>query len=131
MTAEELLKKHIQEADAILQIDGIHCVGISKDSEGNLFRAAFSHNENTEMLVSNPLLKDCKIVYEELPVDDVLRFPLNETKEYGKDYNRYRPMLGGISICLEDDEYIRYGTLSSFVKSKAPGDNNYYILSNI
>ncbi len=126
MTYEELLKQHESEYEAILQIEGVHGVGIGRDKNGNLCRKVFSHLKDTEMLKKNPLLQDCEIVYEKQPGYEAFQ----EEAALNDDHGRYRPMLSGIQLYLNDGFNGWFGTLGAFVKSRDPLDSDTYILSN-
>lgn len=129
MNTEELLKKHEMEYEAILDIEGVHAVAIGRNKYGELCRRVFTHSEDINLLSNNHLLKDCEIIFEEPPIDDVLRIPKSEIKAT-EDYGRYRPMIAGIQLAVNKNDTVYFATLGAFVKSNDPQDDCVYILSN-
>lgn len=133
MTFEELRLKNAAEYADILQIEGVHAVGIGMNDAGEYVRSIYVHNPELVANIQNTLLEDSEIIFEAEPVSDVLRFPKNlvtKLSALSDDEGRYRPVLGGVQIYLEDDNDAWVGTLSCFVKSQDKQDDYIYMLSN-
>ena len=113
---EELRARLERDGLTIMEIPGVHSVGIGKDGDGRPVLRVHAHGTEVRVLSDYDILKGCEIANDPEPVADVLRIAKGSvTCPADSDMGRYRPMLGGIQITLHDEEYEYYGTLGCFV----------------
>ncbi len=127
----ELLKERYEEE--ILSMDGIYAVGIGMEKETGREYELKVYAEKTPGISHINRIQEMNFPYqlivEPAPEKDILY--IKDINAFTEDQGRYRPLLGGIQLYLQNEKSAWLGTLGAFVKSKRSGDNSLYLLSNL
>lgn len=139
MGYEEMKALQEKYEKEILSSGGIHGIGIGRrknggDGGGELAFLIYAESQSAvDTLRGKNLLSDipapCEYIVEPPFKTDILY--VDGDNLVSQDQGRYRPLMGGIQIYLRNGSSSWMGTLGTFVKSQAAGDNNLYMLSNL
>lgn len=139
MTFVELKDLQPEYEKEIFSVNGVYGIGIGRknvnENSGNDFLyIIYSVNQSAEhelqkanIFSENPV--PYRVVTEPQLKYDILY--INDSDIISSDQGRYRPLIGGIQLYLQNNKYAWMGTLGTFVMSKNVDDKNLYLLSNL
>jgi Trypsin len=140
---KEISKVKSKHSNNILSYEGVHSVGIGykivngkKTSELAILvfvtnKKSLGELDKSQIIppkinsVPTDIIEMAPLQYLVLPADEAKDTPSNQ------DHGRYRPLVGGIQLYLNDNTGAWYGTLGTFVKSQDNKDDSMYLLSNL
>jgi endonuclease G len=140
---KKFLKVKSKHNNNILSYEGVNSVGIGykivngkKTSELAILvfvtsKKPLSGLDKSQIIpqkidsVPTDIIEMAPLQYLVLPADETKDTPSNQ------DHGRYRPLVGGIQLYLNDKTGAWYGTLGTFVKSQDNEDQSMYLLSNL
>lgn len=139
MTFDELKDLQSKYEKDIFSVKGVHGIGIGRKNgnENNNAEFIFIIYVENQSVISE--FKKANIFSENsIPYQLITEPPLkpdilyiNDDNIISSDQGRYRPLIGGIQLYLQNNKYAWIGTLGTFVKSNNVTDKNLYILSNL
>ena len=139
MTFEELKDLQSKYKKDIFSVKGVYGVGIGRNNVNENSANDFSFIIYTDdKSVENELQKanifsensvPYRVVVEQQLKHDVLY--INDNDIIYSDQGRYRPLIGGIQLYLQNNKSAWLGTLGTFVVSRNADDKNLYMLSNL
>lgn len=133
MTWEESkAAKETYEKD-LLSIEGVYAVGIGESTEEKGGYEIYIYTEKKQYAekIVNTLDMEAPYRIWEGPAFQPDILYVKDLDALSSDEGRYRPMIGGIQLFLQDNTGAWLGTLGTFVKSKNNTDQGLYLLSNL
>ena len=126
-TAKEMYEKEL------LSLDGVYGVGIGRSGEKDGGYEIFIYSEKPQSALVLTNMREKRISYHVMegpaPQPDILY--VSDIDALSSDEGRYRPVIGGIQLFLQDKGGAWLGTLGTFVKSRNSADKSLYLLSNL